>query len=251
MTNIASKFGLLLLLCLFVPLATQAIECDFPGIEIPEEERLLDKLTGVLFEVARNKDCRVCGIRFYSEANGKRQVALSDLSILREFPDLRKVRLPAGVVTDDWLKELAKIKKLEYLTICDGKVSLNGLLLLKKLHMKAVYFTGTKSITDECMEVVADWEELEELSLSGTSVTDEGIRTIRGLGKLRLLDLENSARCDGSARPTITDASVETIRGFKNLKELILTETCISPENRSMLEEEFPIEYVENFECLP
>ena len=92
-------------------------------------------------------------------------------------------------------------------------------------------------IDDEAMEVIADWEKLEELDLGGChKISDAGIHTIRGLSKLRILGIGTVDGCNpGPQQSRITNRSIEVLSGFKELRSLEIFGTCIDDEGRKQI----------------
>ena len=76
------------------------------------------------------------------------------------------------------------------------------------------------------METVGNFTELENLFLAQTKITDEGIKRLNKLKKLRYLSLTG---CQ------ITDASVELLAGLPSLRKLIISGTRISEAGRANL----------------
>jgi hypothetical protein len=114
---------------------------------------------------------------------------------------VRQVFLPGKKVTDEDLKMLAKLPKLEFL-----------------------HLSGANKITDDGVKYLADLKQLTDLSLASTQVTDAGIKQLTGLTQLKKLSLSFLK---------VTDASVKDLSELKNLEEIGLSFTQVTPEGDS------------------
>jgi hypothetical protein len=102
-------------------------------------------------------------------------------------------------------------------------VDSNGLLRRLPLVFDPIYSINvrkwTTSITDEDVALLARESELRMLDLSGTLVTDAGLKSIEGLQNLDCLEL---------GRDQITDAGMKSIGKLRRLSELLLDETRVT-----------------------
>jgi uncharacterized membrane protein/mono/diheme cytochrome c family protein len=78
---------------------------------------------------------------------------------------------------------------------------------------------GFSDVTDEGLAAVAKMSNLEKLYLQKTSVTDEGIQHLEGLTRLRYLNLYGTQ---------VTDDALDTLVDLPRLKSLFVWETQIS-----------------------
>jgi internalin A len=146
------------------------------------------------------------------------EAGIREIGTLKE---LSALNLSAVNIKDDWLADLRDLEHLESLTIGEPKTEFTGagfrhLSGLKNLHAQLL----GKSDVNESLKDTA-LESLESLSLANAAVTDEGIKHIRGLAHLKLLDL-------GGTR--ITDAALREICELKHLEDFNLFNTAITDE---------------------
>jgi hypothetical protein len=153
-------------------------------------------------------DCANCG-----SENG----ADNDVARLSELPTLRALCFENGDVTDDGLKCLDGLKRLQVVQLMDcykvtdaGLEHFNdltklveielrgtpivgyGLKHLKRLNnLQKLGLEGTK-IGDNGMAYVADLHQLESLDLSYTRITDEGLKLVATMKRLQRLTLEGT-----------------------------------------------------------
>jgi Leucine-rich repeat (LRR) protein len=95
---------------------------------------------------------------------------------------------------------------------------------IKKLGGKVptwnvVDFKGTQ-VKDDDLKLVAKLKNLAMLRLTDTDITDEGLAHLRGLKKLKHLDLNGARR--------ITDDGLRELTDLTNLEELYLSKTKIT-----------------------
>jgi hypothetical protein len=106
------------------------------------------------------------------------------------LPHLRHLDFYCGFgITDKGLAYLREAPQLESLQFgSPGEVSEAGLANLRYLsHLRRLNLKGFE-MSDEIMLHLAGLQELEDLSL-GPGVTDRGLECLRGMQKLRKLDL--------------------------------------------------------------
>ncbi len=122
------------------------------------------------------------------------------------------------IESDDDLKLIADLTKLESLCLSDtsitgaGLVHLSGLKNLRELTLPPTF-------TDAGMSHIQEFTALERLKLVGTQITDDGMKHLRGLKRLYYLDLCNTQ---------ITDAGIVHLRGLTNLVVVDLGGTRIT-----------------------
>ena len=111
---------------------------------------------------------------------------------LKEVAKLEKLKvlwLRYEQITDAGLKEVAKLQQLEQLYLFHTKITDAGLKELAKLqNLKYLHLTETK-ITDAGLKEVTKLKNLTSLDLRGTQITDEGLKEVAKLQKLEKLSL--------------------------------------------------------------
>ena len=129
-------------------------------------------------------------------------------------------------VTDAKLASLASLTELEELDLAGthniggpGIVSLQGLTKLRKLDLSGnlIHYHNHKIITDASMKPLEALVNLEELDLCcGAGIADADLEYIRGLTKLRKLDLSTA---------NVTDRGLRNLGKLTELRDLDLGET--------------------------
>jgi hypothetical protein len=99
-----------------------------------------------------------------------------------------------------------------------------GLRAFKRL--KKVVFSGC-FITDEFLEHLADLRLIEEMELRACSVSDEGLRWLKDLDKLRHLSI--------TVGRSVTDRGIRYIAKMKNLEKLELMDTQVTGKTLGQL----------------
>lgn len=136
--------------------------------------------------------------------NGKLKITLSewkndDYSVLLQKPDVAVLVMNNPDVTDDTLKYLKGMEKLERLNLSKTKITNDGLKYLAGL------------------------QKLERLEISDTRITDEGLKHLTGLSKLKQLELD---------RTDFTDKGLEILSSMESLKLLSARETNTTKDGR-------------------
>ncbi len=131
-----------------------------------------------------------------------------------------EVDLSLTSVTDADLKDLLPLKHLRLLNLTDTLVSDAGIQQLAGFRDLRELVLDDTPVTDGALKELArqrkDWRAL---SLAGTKITDEGLKSLRGQKELQLLDLAGNQ---------ITDSGIMQLAGAKKLKWLWLAGTKIS-----------------------
>ena len=109
--------------------------------------------------------------------------------------DVTDVHFPRGTATDDQLRLVSGLPKLQDL------------------------YVGDSPITDAGLEHIASLKELANLSLCGTEISDAGLKSLSGLKHLRYLNLD---------RTKVTDAGLEALEGLEELHFLCVCRTRVT-----------------------
>jgi beta-lactamase regulating signal transducer with metallopeptidase domain/5-hydroxyisourate hydrolase-like protein (transthyretin family) len=140
------------------------------------------------------------------------------LKWLPSFSRLTELYLTNKQVTDDSLRHIGRLEKLEALTVWDaphlteaGLQHLGGTKSLRRLSL------GKTKVGDKALEVFGMLSNLEELNLGG-ELTDDGLRHLAGLDKLRSLFVETTAA-------PFSDAAAEHLRQLSSLRDLNLSKS--------------------------
>jgi Leucine-rich repeat (LRR) protein len=111
---------------------------------------------------------------------------------------------------------------------------------LKRLgHLR--YGSLVTGLSDACLIPIQGLTRLEELSLAGNRITDDGIALIAGLHELESLDLTAT---------DVTDAGLIHLHALKKLKSLSLGGTLATAQGARELQSALPDLEV-SFDCDP
>jgi len=147
--------------------------------------------------------------------------------IVMDLPDVRVLDLSRTVLTDDSVAQLASLKSLEELSL-GGNVTDLGFRHLKRLTGLRKLDARWATVSDAGIEQLAQLTELEDLTLNEdygpnrppvARITDAGLNHLKGLKKLRRLDLTGTH---------VTDAFLEHVGTLTNLEQLHLTSTRVT-----------------------
>ena len=118
--------------------------------------------------------------------------------LLKAFPQLQALNLSQDLLTDEGLKDLDALERLETLDL------------------------GVNLFGDPTMEKLAGLTGLKKLVLASTRVTDDGLKELTGLGQLQWLDVSRNRK--------ITDDGMKHLTGLKDLQTLDLYDTGVTDE---------------------
>jgi hypothetical protein len=144
----------------------------------------LEKAGATVF--AREKGSNEMVVEFASESELVTDEAVQNISgMATQIVDLNLARTQ---VTDEVLKEVAKLSNLESLNLAQTQVTDAGIAYLKSMaKLKYLNLYGTK-VTDECLPSIAGMKQLESVYFWQTSVTSRGADKLRGvLPKLKIV----------------------------------------------------------------
>lgn len=145
--------------------------------------------------------------------------AVSDESlkhIAANYPAMESVSLWATGITDEGLRSLSELKKLQILSVAGTKINGSGLAhfaehpALREIHL------GRMKITDEMLRHLPKIPQLDLLSLVHTTLPDDAADAITKLPKLKQLDIRDAE---------ISAASLEKLRSALPNCEILTAST--------------------------
>uniref|UniRef100_A0A8C8S9N6 Uncharacterized protein n=1 Tax=Pelusios castaneus TaxID=367368 RepID=A0A8C8S9N6_9SAUR len=151
-----------------------------------------------------------------------KQTEISDFSALQHLRCLHTLHLDATHVSEASLAALASLPGLSTLTL-SGVQSVSGdraLQLVSGLPLTQLSLPGRHTVTDSGLPFLCCLQGLLEVDLSDfTHITDEGLRHLPQLHRLRRLSLCNTL---------VTDSGLQHLCGLRHLEELCLDRTAVS-----------------------
>nr|XP_042713044.1 F-box/LRR-repeat protein 16-like isoform X4 [Chrysemys picta bellii] len=153
---------------------------------------------------------------------GLKQTEISDFSALQQLSHLHTLHLDDTRVSQASLAALASHPALSTLTL-SGVQSVDGdraLQLVSGLPLAQLSLPSRHTVTDSGLHFLCRLEGLLELDLTDfTHITDEGLRHLPQLHRLRRLSLCNTP---------VTDSGLQHLQGLQHLEELCLDRTAVS-----------------------
>ncbi|MFO0823679.1 MAG: hypothetical protein U0792_11275 [Gemmataceae bacterium] len=223
---------------------------EFPGLNRVEIKNTPKLTADGVSELGKVKQLRAVELAgpLISDAVAK---SLSGATAITEL------NLSGGSLTDDGVKELAALTKLETLSITQNKkikgttvpslVAVKGLKYLtinncelgdlegwgalKALSKLTSLGLAQTGVTDAGLKEIGKLTQLTILGLDGTPITDAGLadlKNLRSLDKLSLVDTK------------ITDKAVPILSGMKKLSFLTLSEKQITKAGGEALKKALP-----------
>ena len=160
----------------------------------------------------------------------KKQITNAGLVHLRVLRSLKMLDLSWTAISDDGVAQLKDMKSLEWLNIdCFGNGetssitdrSLSYLPELKNLRSLTLSSYSSSPISDAGLQYLTQLPYLEELSVCGTGITDQGIARIATIGTLKKLSLS-------TAVDQVTDRGLAEIAKITHLQSLSISRAKIT-----------------------
>ncbi len=181
------------------------------------------------------------------------------VAALGEAPELSVLSIRGPCVTDPLAAKAANIGRLTSLSLMNAPhLTDEGLRPIGAMSkLESLSLMGTR-VSDAGMAPVAKLTNLRELDLLSTRVGEQGVAQLKGLTKLRRLNLDvarGSKVGDDGLRHLagktdledlalfgcpVTDASIPTLSVFAKLKKLDIRDTRITKEGAARLRKSLP-----------
>jgi Leucine rich repeat len=139
------------------------------------------------------------------------------------------------------LRILPRLLNVESLSLSECPVTEQGLAILRGLdHLKSLnlarlehlrYGSPLTGLSDGCLMPIQGLSQLQNLTLSGNRITNDGLALLARMPALESLDLDAT---------DITDAGLVHLQGLKKLKSLSLGGTLVTPQAARRLQSALP-----------
>lgn len=184
-----------------------------------------------------------------------RGVTRQGIEQLAAKKSLRVLKIGGPNIDDDLLKLVAGMDNLTGLVLDNCSVTDDGVAGLVKLPLVDLTVYQCTRVTDEGLEVLAGYGNLQRLTLSDVPAKGSALAMLPHPEKLVSLNLAQSRVTDAEvahiasmkhleslnlSQTTITDAAIETLSGMASLEQLILSQTGISEEGIGRLRAALP-----------
>ncbi|XP_030047822.1 uncharacterized protein LOC115461903 [Microcaecilia unicolor] len=151
-----------------------------------------------------------------------KQTKVSDLSALQKLKSLHTLHLDNTGIVENSLLPLSAHPALSTLTL-SGIQSMDGdmaLQLISGLNLVHLALPSRHSITDVGLSFLCHFQDLLELDLTDYShITDEGIRSLNTLIRMKKLSLSNTL---------LTDSGLLHLQNLHHLEDLCLDRTSVT-----------------------
>lgn len=151
------------------------------------------------------------------------------LALLTGLSELENLQTNVAIVTDDGLKPLAKLRSLRTLKFFHPGPSFSGAGLAHLVdlpQLQSLTVAGSLAFNDDGMEAVSQLKTLQEFRTWHAGATQEGVKKLKKLPKLKSLNLGQRLTYKPPACPT--DDTVAILAELKSLETLQLSETRLS-----------------------
>jgi Leucine-rich repeat (LRR) protein len=166
-------------------------------IEFDPEPRILERLPTIAAALRRLRHVRAARV------SSDTDYLLADL--IKNWTELEKLVIENA--SEDGLRNLAGLHKLKWLNIQHCAVHAALIARLKKIERLVI---NRSRLTDDCMKAIASLPRLKHLDLEGNPISDEGLKELKGK-RLEFLGLVGTR---------ITDRGIDEITEMTTLKEL-------------------------------
>ncbi|XZE52924.1 protein kinase domain-containing protein [Planctomycetaceae bacterium SH139] len=166
------------------------------------------------------------------DVNGTNVTEDGLMQVLPKLKNLRTVSLDDLPVTDRTMDVVAKLPLSGTLSLKNTMITDAGLSRFRDMKVSSLDLSGTE-VSDEGMRYLQNVFNDSgnfTLSLAGTRVTDASLKYLEGKPCWNL-DLSNT---------TVGDGGIDSLRKLKSLRYLTLRNTQVSPAGIKLLEEAFP-----------
>jgi internalin A len=140
--------------------------------------------------------------------------------------------LQVTTVSENTLRRIARLNDLESLDLSHSAIDDRQLALLAPLaaRLRELTLSGT-NVTDAGLKELARFHELDYLELTNTRITDAGLAHLKSLAVLRTLHLDLT---------DVTDAALLTLAQLPSLQILDVELTAVSERAAATFEKEHP-----------
>jgi len=137
------------------------------------------------------------------------------------FQEVWDVRLEGKAVTDDDLRLIGKLRKLETLHLSGTKVGDAGLLAIRNCRRLRSLGLSESRVTNDGLRHLQGLRHLDSLYLGETSVSDLGLVHLRALPRLQILSLGGTS---------VSDVGLVHVRALPQLTMLFLGSTRVTSQ---------------------
>lgn len=159
----------------------------------------------------------------------------NDFQLIGRLDRLKYVTLDRSFVTNEGMKEIAKIPGLLSFSVANTPIGPNGLLALRDQTAMQRLDVSKTNVSGVGLSAVAEMTELQYLSLDGLPITDAALPSLQRLTKLETLYLSESH----------VASDLEPLKKLASLKWLRLSGSRIDDEGLSHLASLSSLEHLE------
>lgn len=149
------------------------------------------------------------------------------LKSLVQMPRLERLYVDHTSITDEGLKLLPPLSRLEVLVLSHCPITGDGLAEIKRLSTLRTLNLKGCAIKDEDLAPIASLGDLEVLVLAKTQIAGPGLEFVGDLDRLRVLNLNDT---------NVDDASLTHLEGMPSLRMLYVRNTKVTKKGVDQLD---------------
>jgi internalin A len=150
---------------------------------------------------------------------------------LNDEYELVALDLHDSPVTDNDMLPVLACTQLQMVNLSGTQVGDAGLACLRNLvGVRELWLTGT-NVSDEGIKMIAGFGHLKSISLARTQVSDAGLKQLESLTELEILHVGETS---------ISDEGLRHLRGLGHLREVYATESRVTTGGASELADAIP-----------
>ncbi|GAA4430925.1 hypothetical protein [Bremerella cremea] len=177
-------------------------------------------------------------------------VTPEQMASIARSPSIRSIEIEGRTATDANIELLAKFPNLEHVSICNSEATDASIETLAGApHLARLGFMLVPNMTSSSLESLATLPKLEDLTVKGTQLSDEGLRMIGQMQSLRSLAISPGPKEPFSEaglkslaslkhlttfeifNPAVDGRSMPTLATFPELTTLVFDGTSITHED--------------------
>ena len=121
-------------------------------------------------------------------------------TVLSSLPELRRLRIEQGAVSDEVLASIGGLEKLEVLNVPHGDFTNAGLTKVLSLPKLMLLRIGSSKVTDDGFKGIARAKALRFVHLLNVPISDDGLAAFHNMDQLESFYIDNGTETEDGIR---------------------------------------------------